>query len=227
MNAYRHLTILGIIAVAALVFAGETSQQATFAEDYGVVPSTVVAAARAVVSGDVRLTTVQPFSRLITALFLHGDIEHILLNMVFLWAFGYLVSQLLGQWQALALFVFCGGCGNIAQICLDPESSIPIIGASGGVCGLEGVYFGLALRWQLPWPDVWPLAHPIPPLQLGAFALVGFLADVYFLADHDQGIAFGAHAGGFLSGFALATLVTAVYPDHADYRRSRKKQEVR
>jgi membrane associated rhomboid family serine protease len=224
MNAYRHLTILGIIAVAALVFAGEQSQHSMFAENHGVVPSIIVTAARALVGGDLSMSTVQPFSRLLTALFLHGDIEHLLLNMVFLWAFGYLASQLLGQWRALALFFFCGVCGNIAQIWLDPESPTPIIGASGAVCGLEGVYFGLALRWQLPWPDVWPLAHPIPPLQLAAFALVGFLVDVYFLANHGQGIAFGAHAGGFLSGLAVATLVTTVYPDHADYRRSRKKR---
>jgi membrane associated rhomboid family serine protease len=222
MNAYRHLTIFSIIAVAALVFVFETAQDSRFAENYGVVPSIIVPAVRAVAGGDLSISTVRPFLRLFSALLLHGDIEHLLLNMVFLWTFGYLTSQLLGQWRALALFVICGVCGNIAQIWLDPESQIPIIGASGAVCGLGGVYFGLALRWQLPWPDVWPLAHPIPPLQLGAFALVGFLADVYFLANQGQQIAYGAHAGGFLSGLAIAAFVTALYPDHADFRRSRK-----
>jgi rhomboid family protein len=224
MNAYRHLTILGIIAVAALVFAVETAQDTKFAENHGVVPSIIVPAARAIADGELSISTVRPLLRLVTALLLHGDIEHLLLNMVFLWAFGYLTSQLLGQWRALVLFVVCGVCGNIAQIWLNPESPIPIIGASGAVCGFEGIYFGLALRWQLPWPDVWPIAHPIPPLQLGAFALVGFLADVYFLANQARQIAFAAHAGGFLSGLAIAALVTTLYPDHADYRRSRTKR---
>jgi membrane associated rhomboid family serine protease len=224
MNPHRHLTILGIIAVAAIVFAVETAQDSRFAENHGVVPSIIVPAARAIAGGDLSISTVRPLLRLFTALFLHGDIEHLLLNMVFLWAFGYLTSQLLGQWRALAVFVFCGVCGNIAQISLNPESPIPIIGASGAVCGFEGVYFGLALRWQLPWPDVWPLAHPIPPLQLGAFALVGFLVDVYFLANQGQRIAYGAHAGGFVSGVAIAAVVTSMYPDHADYRRPKKKR---
>jgi membrane associated rhomboid family serine protease len=224
MNPYRHLTILGLIAVAGLVFAVETARETSFAKDYGVVPSIVVPAFRAVVQGDLDLTTAGPQIRLVTALFLHGGIEHIVLNLVFLWAFGYLTSQFLGQGWALAIFVFCGVCGNILQTWLEPDSPIPIIGASGAICGFEGVYFGLALRWQLPWPDVWPLAYPIPPLQLAAFAVVGFLADVFFLTTHDQQIAYGAHVGGFLSGLVIANLLTTVYPDLADWRRPRTKR---
>jgi membrane associated rhomboid family serine protease len=224
MDPYRHLTILGLIAVACLVFALEMAQQTSFAEDYGVVPSIVVPAFRAIVQGDLNLTTARPLFRLVTALFVHGGIEHVVLNMVFLWAFGYLISQFLGQSWTIAIFVMCGLCGNLVQVWLEPDSPIPIIGASGAVCGFEGVYFGLALRWQLPWPDVWPLAHPIPPAQLAAFAVVGFLADVYFLANHDQQVAYGAHIGGFLSGLVIANLVTTVYPTLADYRRPRKKR---
>lgn len=224
MDPYRHLTILGLIAVAGLVFAVETARETSFAQDYGVVPSVVVPAFRAVVQGDLNLTTAGPLIRLVTALFLHGGIEHIVLNLVFLWAFGYLTSQFVGQGWALAIFVVCGLCGNILQTWLAPDSPIPIIGASGAICGFEGVYFGLALRWQLPWPDVWPLAYPIPPMQLAVFAVIGFLADVFFLANHDQQIAYGAHVGGFLSGLVIANLVTTVYPDLADFRRPRTKR---
>jgi membrane associated rhomboid family serine protease len=224
MDPYRHLTILGLIAVAVLVFAVETVRETSFAEDYGLVPSMVVPAFRAVAGGDLSWTTARPLSRLVTSQFVHGGIEHILLNMVFLWAFGYLISQYLGQWWALAIFVICGLCGDIVQIWLDPDSPIPVIGASGAVCGFEGVYFGLALRWQLPWPDVWPLAHPIPPLQLAAFAVVGFLVDVYLLANHGQQVAYGAHIGGFLSGLVIANLVTTVHATLADFRRPKKKR---
>ena len=115
MDPYRHLTILVLIAVAGVVFAVETARETSFAEDYGVVPSIVVPAFRAVAHGDLNLTTAGPLIRLLTALFLHGGIEHVVLNLVFLWAFGYLTSQFLGQWWALAIFVVCGLCGNIVR----------------------------------------------------------------------------------------------------------------
>jgi membrane associated rhomboid family serine protease len=224
MDPYRHLTILGIIAVAAIVFAIERSQEAFFVEARGAVPSIVVPAIRALAGGDVSFSQVQPLSRLASALFLHGDPEHLVYNMVFLWTFGFLTSQYLGQWWALLIFFVCGICGNIVQIAISPESPVPIIGASGAICGFEGVYLGLALRWQLPWATVWPLAYAVPPLQLAAFAVIGFVGDVYFLANRGQDIAYGAHVGGLLCGFAIAALVTTVYSTRSAYEQAVRRQ---
>jgi membrane associated rhomboid family serine protease len=212
MNVRRHFSILAIIVVCALVFGWEQVRGISLSGGYGATPAVIVNSYKALAGGDVSIVAVAPLGRLVTALFLHGDVEHILYNMVFLWAFGYLASQHLGQWWALAAFLLTGACGNVLQVMLNPESLSPIIGASGAVCGFEGIYLGLALRWRLPWPDVWPLAHPIPPLQLGAFALVGFGIDMYYLTDHAQHIAFGAHIGGFLSGLAAAAILTTIYP---------------
>ncbi len=97
------------------------------------------------------------------------------------------------------------------QAWLKPQSSRPIIGASGAVCGFEGIYLGLILRWKLPWPDVWPLAHPIPPIRLAAFAILGVVIDAYSLMNFDQRIAYGAHLGGFFSGLFIAALLTQFY----------------
>jgi len=220
MRPERHLSILAIILLNAAVFAWEQSRETDFAFDYGATPASISDAARALVDGNLNSEVAQKLSTLLTAMFLHGDVAHILYNMVFLWAFGYLTSEHLGQWWALAAFVFCGVCGNIAQVCLNLESPFPIIGASGAVCGFEGIYLGLALRWALPWPDVWPLAHPVPPRQLAAFAVVGFVIDMVLLTNHDQQIAYGAHVGGFLSGLAIAAIVTTVFPTLAAYWRT-------
>jgi membrane associated rhomboid family serine protease len=104
---------------------------------------------------------------------------------------------------------------------VNSNSPAPIIGASGGISGLAGTYLGLALRWQLPWPDVWPIAHPIPPMQLGAFAVLGFIGDVHLLANQAQHIiAYGAHVGGFLCGFTIAVIITSVYPSVARFSRT-------
>ncbi|MEX2171405.1 MAG: rhomboid family intramembrane serine protease [Pirellulales bacterium] len=221
MNPYRQLTIFGLIAIAVMVFAVERRREATFADDYGAVPAIIVPAFRSLVDGDVSLAVVRELLRTVTALFLHGDAQHLLFNMVFLWTFGCLTSETLGQWQAVIVFLVCGICGNLVQIWLEPESLVPIIGASGAICGFEGVYLGLALSWQLAWPNVWPLAYPVPPLQLGAFAVIGFIGDVYFLTQQRQGIAYGAHIGGLLSGLAIAALVTTIYRTADAYQRPR------
>jgi membrane associated rhomboid family serine protease len=189
MNPYHHLTIIGIIVVCAIVFAGEQVRHTSFAEDYGAVPAAISPEFRALAQGDLSISTLRNLSRLVTAIFLHGGPEHIIFNMVFLWTFGYLNSQTLGQWWALVIFLVCGIIGNVAQVILEGESQISIIGASGAISGFEGAYLGLAMRWQLPWPEVWPLAHPVPPMQLGAFAILGFLGDMFFLANHGNDIA--------------------------------------
>ena len=223
MIPYRGHTIIGIIALAAFVYAGEQLRGTSFAESHGAVPSIIVQAFQELSRGNFSLDAIQSLTRLVTPLFLHGDVEHIALNMVFLWAFGYLTARILGPWWAVGVFIFCGVCGNILQVWLNPASTIPIIGASGAVCGFEGVYLGLALRWNLPWPDVWPLAHPIPPLQLGAFAVVGFLIDVVMVANQGQQIAYGAHIGGFLSGLAVAAIVTLIYPAAASWQQPHRR----
>lgn len=224
MNPYRHLTIFAIIAVSVVVFAGEQMRGERFAEDFGAVPAVVVPAFRALRQGDFSLPVWRDLSRLVTAIFLHGDAQHIIYNMVFLWTFGYLVSLILGQWWALAIFLFTGICGNVVQVCLHADSPGAIIGASGAICGFAGVYFGLSLRWDLPWPEVWPLAYPVAPIRLAAFAALGFLGDMYFLANHGEGIAYGAHAGGFLSGLAVAAIVTTIYPTVGAYERAGLKR---
>jgi membrane associated rhomboid family serine protease len=224
MPVSRHLAIWGIIVVAVMLFASEQVSDVSFADSGGTVPTQVRAAASDLIDGRFNLAEVKAFSTLVTSMFLHADVEHILYNLVFLWTFGILASELLGQWRALATFIACGIGGAIVHTCLNSDSSVPMIGASGAISGLEGLYLGLALRWQMPDAEVWPLAHPVPPLQLGAFAVVGFVGDLLLFANHDAHIAYGAHLGGFLAGVAIAAVITTVYPTlHAYERASRKK----
>ena len=226
MPVSRYLSIWAIIVLAVVVFAAAEVRSVSFSADYGAIPINIRAAAGTLVDGTFSMDVLRELSRLLTALFLHADAQHILFNMVFLWTFGSLTADSSGQWRALAVFLICGVCGNIVQVWLNPGSPIPIIGASGAVCGFEGVYLGLALRWQLPWAEVWPLAYPVPPLQLGAFALLGFLADMFMLANHGEQIAYGAHLGGFLSGLAIAAMVTTVYPTLAAYEWAGRRKRI-
>jgi membrane associated rhomboid family serine protease len=212
MPVDRHRTIIAIIGIAFGLFLLEDVTGWEFSAGYRAVPLDVENAWSGLLAGDTVLESVHTLLTLVTAVFLHGGVEHVLYNMVFLWAFGSLTSQHLGQWWALLFFFVTGACGNIAHVLLNSGSPIPLLGASGAVSGFEGVYLGLALRWSLHWPDVWPLAHPVPPSQLCIFAVVGFLFDVFGLMNGYPGVAFGAHIGGFLSGLAIAGLITTTHP---------------
>lgn len=220
MPTYRPPTIIALIAISVVIFLYESTFVSLTAE-HAAVPVDVQKAFASLFDGDADAGTLRVFLRLITANFLHADLSHVLFNMVFLWAFGSLCSKHLGKWTTLALFLICGAVGNIAQCWLNPDSPAPIVGASGGIMAFEGVYLAIAVRWTLPNPDVWPLAYPIPPRQMAAFGVVGFGIDCYYLMSHaEDNIAFGAHIGGFVSGFLIAWVLTQRYPTADNYTKA-------
>ena len=220
MDARQHFVVLGIIAVAFVIFLGQESSEDGY-RSYCTVPEQVVAAWHTTIGDGLNAESARSFATLLTATLLHGGFQHVLMNMLFLWVFGSMASRHLGVWWPLPVFVFTGIIGSIVHVLLNRESSIPTLGASGAVCGFEGLYLGLALQWRMAWPDVWPIARPIPPLQLAALAVVGFAFDIYGIASQGHGVAFGAHIGGLLAGLFIAAVLTTIYPTEAAFRRSR------
>ena len=74
--------------------------------------------------------------------------------------------------------------------------------------GFEGLYLGMAVRWRLPEPHIFPIARPIPPINLGILTVVGISFDYYrLMQDSESNIAYGAHLGGFMVGLFLACFV--------------------
>jgi len=218
-RALEHPTVGVLIIAMCALFVFETTHGLQLSERWGATPARIKQAWRGLREDGMSLAETRVLSTVVTAGLLHGSTEHIVYNMVFLWTFGSLASLYLGKWWVLALFFLCDACGNVTQTLLNSNSEIPIIGASGAVSGFEGVYLGLALSWRLNWPHVWPLARPIPPMQLGLFALVGFGYDLVSIMNRKQGIAFGAHVGGFLAGLLVAGIITALCPSQEAFRR--------
>jgi len=218
-----HPEIAALIAVCVLVFVVSEAFLPRASFQFGATPAQLRRVPVEIMQGSVNSRTLKAVGTLFTALLVHAGIEHLAYNMVFLWTFGSLTCQFLGPWRAVACFFVCGACGNLLEVTLNPQSLAPIVGASGAVYGFEGIYLGLALRWELPWPEVWPLAHAVPPLQLGLFALVGVGFDVYALTQHGpRHIAYGAHLGGFGAGLLIAIVVTLWYPTRHAYRTSKR-----
>lgn len=219
MNYYRYLSIIGIIVAASVIFGAEQSRQETFSDAWGMKAADVRAAFGRLREGLPSTADLRSFATLITHQFLHGGVEHLLYNMVFLWIFGILNCEILGQWRTLAAFLVCGVAGGVLQAILVPDA-LPAIGASGSICGLQGLYAGIALRWDLPYANVWPLAYPVPPTRLIALAAIGFVGDLWLMSQRDHHIAFGGHLGGLFAGITIAAILTTIYPTRAAFERS-------
>lgn len=140
---------------------------------------------------------------------LHNDWTHLIVNCLWLLAFGPVVARRLGPVLFLVFFAACGAAGAVAHLALNWGSLIPVVGASGAISGLMGA----ALRMvpgQAPWaePESAPLA-PVFSRQIVMFtavwAAINLLAGVtgIGLGGESGPIAWEAHLGGFLAGLLL------------------------
>jgi membrane associated rhomboid family serine protease len=138
---------------------------------------------------------------LLTYMFLHGDILHLLSNMLFLWVFGDNVEDAMGHLKFIVFYLACGVAGGLAHSLALPTSKLPLIGASGAVAGVIGAYLILHPRVM-----VWVLAFRFIPLRISAAWVLGvWVATQLFmvlLGQPDQ-VAWWAHIGGMVTGAIL------------------------
>lgn len=146
---------------------------------------------------------------LLTSLFLHGGLAHLAGNMLFLWIFGDNVEDRLGRIAFLLTYLAGGVCATLFFALFVPDSSIPLVGASGAISAVLGCYF----IW-FPHNQVKVFIFLFPILMhtvlipakwvLGFYLLVDNLLPFLLTAGQGAGIAHGAHIGGFITGLALA-----------------------
>lgn len=143
---------------------------------------------------------------LMTSMFLHGSWMHVIGNMWYLWIFGDNVEDRLGHGRFIVFYLLCGIAAAIGQILMDPYSTLPMIGASGAIAGVMGGYFVLyphsRVLTLIPWVF-------IQIVELPAIVLLGFWflmqlfsagAIAVTASSHGGGVAFAAHAAGFVIG---------------------------
>jgi membrane associated rhomboid family serine protease len=140
---------------------------------------------------------------LITYMFLHADLFHLLFNMVFLWLFGDNVEDAMGHLKFFVFYILCGIFAGLAHAMARSDSEIPLIGASGAVAGVIAAYLMLH-----PNIRVWVLVfYKIPfPLRFSAGFVLGLwivLQVAQALLDDGGRIAWWAHIGGFAAGAIL------------------------
>ena len=140
--------------------------------------------------------------RLLSALFIHADLPHLVGNMAFLLIFGLPVERALGGWRLLLLFLLGGMLANLTAALSLPQALMPVIGASGAVSAIVGSYLALFPRARLA--IVLPLGAYLEFLRLPAALLIAAwiaLQVVFSVFGPGFGaIAWWAHLGGFACG---------------------------
>ena len=144
----------------------------------------------------------------LTSMFLHGGLLHFGGNMLYLWIFGDNVEDRMGHGRFLAFYLLCGAVAGLTQTVFDPDSFIPMVGASGAIAGVMGAYFVLyphsRIVTLLPFIVIQVIEVPAI-LFLGIWFLMQFMSGIGSIADtaggeRAGGIAFWAHVAGFAAG---------------------------
>jgi membrane associated rhomboid family serine protease len=149
---------------------------------------------------------------LVTSMFLHGDLLHLLGNMVFLLVFGRQMEIQLERVNFLALYFTAGITACLAHTLMEPESSAPLIGASGAISGVLGAFFICNPRARvtlvLDPVLIYFLRRLAIRLPAWLFLLAWFFLQISLaLKPQASNVAFWAHVGGFLAGALVAMTV--------------------
>jgi membrane associated rhomboid family serine protease len=137
------------------------------------------------------------FLALVTSMFLHGSVGHVLFNMWFLWIFGNNVEEAYGHVGYLLLYLIGGLAATGAYVALNPEATVPLVGASGAVAVAMGAYVVLFPGHRVLSLVGWFLL----PVPAAIFLIIWFVAQ-FGLGGTNT--AWEAHAGGFVFGAGIS-----------------------
>jgi len=146
-------------------------------------------------------------STLLTSMFLHGSWMHVIGNMWYLWIFGDNVEDRVGHGGFIVFYLLCGSVAALGQTLVDPESTLPMIGASGAIAGVMGAYFVLYPRSRvltlIPLFIYWEIIEVPAIMLLGLWFLMQLFsagAIAVTASTGGGGVAFMAHIAGFVAG---------------------------
>lgn len=215
INPRRRFPILMfiLIGINVLVFIWEMSLSPEQLErafiDLSVVPRNISAA---------------PFSLesildSVRSMFFHSGLAHIGGNMLYLYLFGDNVEDRLGMLLFIVLYFVSGFVAIAAQVIIDPNSTIPLVGASGAIAGVLGAYLvmfpGVKVRGIIPIGRISSMQEWPAIAVLGLWFVTQLFNGIGSLGADAQsggGVAFFAHVGGFVAGALIAFLYTRAVP---------------
>ena len=211
----RPYVIYALIAVNVLVFLFQFPmsdlEEASFIWRFGLIPHELTSGEPFVTGrfdgfGEVDINSPIPtWATIFTSMFLHGGFLHVAGNLLFLWVFGDNIENRFGRWRFITFYLGAGVVAALAQVLVNTDSEVPMIGASGAVAGVLGAYWLLYPRSRIHTLIFlgWFIFHR----RLPAVYLIGFWAAYQIflglgsLASPDVGgVAYFAHLGGLTIG---------------------------
>ena len=154
-------------------------------------------------------------SSILTSMFLHGGWLHVLGNMWFLWIFGDNIEDLLGHAKFLVFYLLCGIVAALGQVIANPNSTVPMVGASGAIAGVMGAYlikFPRARILTLVFFLFITIIEIPAPLMLAYWFVIQLFSGFGSIARthlSEGGTAFFAHIAGFVAGILLVKVLGA------------------
>ncbi len=182
-----------LIVLNVLFFFVELSGGDPFIEKWAFVPSRFLANP----AGD--------FLTLFTSMFMHAGWVHLGGNMLYLWIFGDNVEDRFGHIKFIIFYLLCGLAATFAQLAFSMDSNVPNLGASGAIAGVLGAYILLFPQGKVR------VLQGQQVIQVSALIVIGLwivlqlfsgIGSISAAAD-TGGVAYMAHIGGFIAGFAL------------------------
>ncbi|TFH24771.1 MAG: rhomboid family intramembrane serine protease [Myxococcales bacterium] len=146
----------------------------------------------------------------LSSMFMHGGWLHLLGNMWFLWVFGNNVEDSMGRGRFIVFYLLCGLGAAAAQVASNPASAVPMVGASGAIGGVMGAYAVLHPRahvHMLLWFGFYVRTVVVPAaFMLGYWFVIQLVMGLPRFGEEGGGVAFWAHAGGFVAGMGLVLI---------------------
>lgn len=200
---FQYVTIFLIAAnvvIFLLMVSGSTDR---FQLSFAVVPNELWSASilGGSVAGPNDVVAIPESWTLVSYMFLHGDILHIVGNMLFLWVFGDNVEDAMGHVRFVIFYLACGIFAALFHSWMLPGSNVGLIGASGAVAGVIAAYFLLH-----PKVNVWVLVLRVIPVKLTAAWVLGawiVMQFVMVMMPQVGPVAWWAHVGGLIAGAVL------------------------
>ncbi|HZC44903.1 MAG TPA: rhomboid family intramembrane serine protease [Candidatus Acidoferrum sp.] len=214
---------LALIAANIAVFVHELSlgpRVGAFVERFALVPAAVTQALATSELGAKHreVGALAPLMTTVTSMFVHGGVLHVAGNMLYLFIFGAAVEYRMGSARYLIFYFAAGIAAALATVWIAPDSSVPVIGASGAIAGVLGAYFILYPRGRIL--TILPIFIFIQFVELPAVIYLLFWFAVQLYAGLQEGgragamggVAWWAHVGGFMFGVALGPMLAMNRP---------------
>lgn len=204
----NYLLIAANIAVYFFIQPSNIEAIRAFFNQFGLIPSQITQSP----------LEISGYVKIITSMFVHGDFWHLAGNMLYLWIFGDNIEYAIGHKRYLIFYLMVGIGAAVLQVAMNPNSTIPMVGASGAISGVLGAYLLKYPKNKVSILFFFIIIIRIVKIKAVYVLLFWLLFQLYngyihMVPGAESGVAWFAHIGGFAAGFILVKLFE-IYPKY-------------